>query len=177
MDENNPLRKVERYIEKSGVPYTFLRPSWFMQNFSSGFIAPMILGMGGIFLPAADAKTSFIDARDIAAVGIAALTEPGHAGKAYALSGGQAFTYSEAAEILSRAAGKPIRYVPLSEEDFSGSLAAQGWQPEQIAMFTGLFQGVRQGWAAPISPDVAAVLGRPPITLEQFAQDHAAIWR
>ena len=177
MDENNPLRKVERYIEKSGVPYTFLRPSWFMQNFSSGFIAPMILGMGGIFLPAADAKTSFIDARDIAAVGIAALTEPGHAGKAYALSGGQAFTYGEAAEILSRAAGKPIRYVALSEEDFSGSLAAQGWQPEQIAMFTGLFQGVRQGWAAPISPDVATVLGRPPITLEQFAQDHAAIWR
>ena len=65
----------------------------------------------------------------------------------------------------------------LSEEDFSGSLAAQGWQPEQIAMFAGLFQGVRQGWSAPISPDVASVLGRPPITLEQFAQDHAAIWR
>ena len=105
------------------------------------------------------------------------MTEPGHAGKAYALSGGQAFTYGEAAEILSRAAGKPIRYVALSEEDFSGSLAAQGWQPEQIAMFAGLFQGVRQGWAAPISPDVASVLGRPPITLEQFAQDHAAIWR
>jgi uncharacterized protein YbjT (DUF2867 family) len=175
--EDNPMRKVERYIEQSGVPYTFLRPSWFMQNFSSGFIAPMILGMGGIFLPAADAKTSFIDARDIAAVGVAALTEPGHAGKAYALSGGQAFTYGEAAEILSRAAGKPIRYVALSEEEFSGSLAAQGWRPEQIAMFAGLFQGVRQGWAAPISPDVATVLGRAPITLEQFAQDHAVIWR
>ena len=175
--EDNPLRKVEHYIERSGVPYTFLRPSWFMQNFSSGFIAPMILGMGGIFLPAADAKTSFIDARDIAAVGIAALTEPGHAGKAYALTGGQAHTYGEAAEILSRAAGKPIRYVALSEADFSGSLAAQGWQPGQIAMFTGLFQGVRQGWAAPTSPDVANVLGRPAITLEQFAQDHAAIWR
>ena len=151
------------------MPYTFLRPSWFMQNFSSGFIAPMILGMGGIFLPAADAKTSFIDVRDIAAVGIAALTEPGHAGKAYALTGGQAFTYGEAAEILSLAAGKPIHYVALSEEDFSSSLAAQGWQPGQIAMFAGLFQGVRQGWAAPVSPDVAAVLGRAPITLEQFA--------
>ncbi len=98
----------------------------------------------------------------IAAVGIAALTEPGHAGKAYALSGGQAFTYGEAAEIRSRAASKPIRYVAFSEEDFSGSLAAQGWQPEQIALFTGLFHGVRQGWAAPISPDVAAVLGRVP---------------
>jgi uncharacterized protein YbjT (DUF2867 family) len=175
--EDNPMRKVEHYIERSGVPYTFLRPSWFMQNFSSGFIAPMILGMGGIFLPAADAKTSFIDARDIAAVGIAALTEPGHAGKAYALTGGQAHTYGEAAEILSRAAGKPIRYVGLSEDEFSGSLAAQGWQPGQIAMFAGLFQGVRQGWAAPSSPDVASVLGRAPITLEQFAQDHAAIWR
>jgi uncharacterized protein YbjT (DUF2867 family) len=177
MDENNPLRKVERYIEKSGMAYTFLRPSWFMQNFSSGFIAPMIQGMGGIYLPAADAKTSFIDARDIAAVGVAALTEPGHDGKAYALTGGQAWTYGEAAEILSRAAGKSIRYVALSDEDFRSSLAAQGWKPEQIAMFSNLFSGVRQGWAAAVSPDVANVLGRPQITLEQFAQDHAAVWR
>ena len=61
MDETNPLRQVEHYIEKSGIGYTFLRPSWFMQNFSSGFIAPMITGMGGIYLPAADAKSSFID--------------------------------------------------------------------------------------------------------------------
>ena len=105
------------------------------------------------------------------------MTEPGHAGKAYALTGGQAHTYGEAAAILSQAAGKPIRYVALSEAEFSGSLAAQGWQPGQIAMFAGLFQGVRQGWAAPTSPDVANVLGRPPITLEQFAEDHAAIWR
>ncbi|MCU0504022.1 MAG: SDR family oxidoreductase [Anaerolineae bacterium] len=177
MDETNPLRQVEHYIEKSGIGYTFLRPSWFMQNFSSGFIAPMITGMGGIYLPAADAKTSFIDARDIAAVGIAALTEPGHHGKAYALTSGQAWTYGEAAEILSRAAGKPIRYVALSDEDFRNSLTSQGWKPEQVAMFSNLFSGVRQGWAAAVSPDVAHVLGRPQITLEQFAQDHAAVWR
>jgi uncharacterized protein YbjT (DUF2867 family) len=177
MDEGNPMRKVERYIEQSGVAYTFLRPSWFMQNFSSGFIAPMILGMGGIFLPAADAKTSFIDARDIAAVGVAALTEAGHAGKAYALTGGQALTYGEAAEILSRAAGKPIRYVALSDEDFRDSLLAQGWKVDQVAMFSNLFRGVRQGWAASVSADLANALGRPPITLEQFAHDHAAVWR
>ena len=177
MDETNPLRQVEHYIEKSGIGYTFLRPSWFMQNFSSGFIAPMITGMGGIYLPAADAKSSFIDARDIAAVGVAALTEPGHNGKAYALTGGQAWTYGEAAEILSQAAGKQIRYVALSDEDFRSGLAAQGWKPEQIEMFSNLFSGVRQGWAAAVSPDVANVLGRPQITLEQFAQDHAAVWR
>ena len=177
MDEDNPMRKVERYIEQSGVAYTFLRPSWFMQNFSSGFIAPMILGMGGIFLPAADAKTSFIDVRDIAAVGVAALTEAGHAGKTYALTGGQALSYGEAAEILSRAAGKPIRYVALSDEDFGDSLLAQGWNADQVAMFSNLFRGVRQGWAASVSADVANALGRPPITLEQFAQDHAAVWR
>jgi uncharacterized protein YbjT (DUF2867 family) len=81
-------------------------------------------------------------------VAIATLTEPRHAGKAYALSGGYASTYGEAAEILSRAAGKPIRQVVLSEEHFGGSLAARDWQPEQIAMFTGLFQCVREGWAA-----------------------------
>ena len=110
-------------------------------------------------------------------MGVAALTEPGHNGKAYALTGGQAWTYGEAAEILSQAAGKQIRYVALSDEDFRSGLAAQGWKPEQIEMFSNLFSGVRQGWAAAVSPDVANVLGRPQITLEQFAQDHAAVWR
>jgi uncharacterized protein YbjT (DUF2867 family) len=177
MDENNPMRKVERYIEQSGVAYTLLRPSWFMQNFSTGFIAPMIQGMGNIFLPAADAKTSFIDARDIAAVAVAALTEAGHAGKAYALTGEQPLSYGEAAEILSQAAGKPIGYVALTDEAFRGSLASQGWRSEQIEMFSNLFAGVRQGWAASVSPDVAAVLGRPATTFAQFAQDHVALWR
>jgi uncharacterized protein YbjT (DUF2867 family) len=92
--------------------------------------------------------------RDIATVGIAALTETEHAEKAYALSGGRAFTYGEAAEILSRAAGKPIRFVALSEEDFSGSLAAQGWQPEQIAMFAGLPLG-RHSLVAPFAAHLA----------------------
>jgi len=177
-DENqNPLRRAEKLIQASGMAYTILRPNWFMQNFSSGFMLPSIRAAGGIFLPAGDAKTSFIDVRDIAAVAAAVLTEAGHAGKAYALTGSQALSYDEAVTIISRAAGHEIRYVAISDEDMRRSMATAGTPPEQVEMFSGLFNGVRQGWTAPVIPTVAEVLGRPPITLEQFADDHAAAWR
>ena len=79
-NEEAPLRKVERQLEASVISHTVLRPNFFMDNFSSGFIAPMIQGAGGIFVAAEDAKTSFIAISDIAAVAVAALTEKGHSG-------------------------------------------------------------------------------------------------
>ena len=100
IDEANPLRQVEHYIEKSGIGYTFLRPSWFMQNFSSGFIAPMISGHGRHLLAGSRRQDELHRSTRHCGGGIAALTEPGHNGKAYALTSGQAWTYGEAAEIL-----------------------------------------------------------------------------
>jgi uncharacterized protein YbjT (DUF2867 family) len=78
-DDSFMLRVVERYVEASGIPYVHLRPNWFMQNFNSGPMLADIRATGGLHLPASDAKLSFIDVRDIAAVGLAALTQPRHA--------------------------------------------------------------------------------------------------
>src|SRR5207247_10029889 len=84
------LRKVERHLEDSGIGFTHLRPNFFMQVFSGGPLLTDICSTGAIHVPAADAKISYIDARDIAAVAAAALTASGHLGKAYAVTGGEA---------------------------------------------------------------------------------------
>ncbi len=116
-DDSFMLRVLEKYLEASGIPYTHLRPNWFMQNFDSGPMFADIRATGALHLPAADAKLSFIDVRDIAAVALAALTEPLHQGKAYTLTGAVALDHFEAVRLISSVAGRTISYVPISEED------------------------------------------------------------
>jgi uncharacterized protein YbjT (DUF2867 family) len=177
MNEEVGLRKAERHLMASGLDYTLLRPTWFMQNFSTGFIQPMIAPMGAIYLPAGDGKTSFIDAADIAAVAAAVLTQPGHAGQAYTLTGGEALGYDEAAAIISDVTGRTVGYVAIPNDAFRQSLLDNGWPAESAGFMAGLFQPVEQGWAAAVSPAVAAILGRAPITFRQFAEANAAAWR
>jgi uncharacterized protein YbjT (DUF2867 family) len=177
MNEEVGLRKAERHLMACGLDYTLLRPTWFMQNFSSGFIQPMIAHMGAIYLPAGDGKTSFIDAGDIAAVAAVALTQPGHAGQAYTLTGGEALSYGEAAAIISEVAGRPVGYVAIPNEAFRQSLLDNGLPAESAAFMAALFQPVEQGGAAAVSPAVATILGRAPVTFRQFASENVASWR
>jgi uncharacterized protein YbjT (DUF2867 family) len=177
MNEEVGLRKAERYLMASGLDYTILRPTWFMQNFSAGFIQPMIAQMGAIYLPAGDGKTSFIDAADIAAVAAVALTQPGHAGQAYTLTGGEALGYDEAAAIISEVAGRTVGYVAIPNDAFRQSLLDNGWPANSADFMANLFRPVEQGWAAAVSPAVATILGRAPITFRQFAEANAAAWQ
>ena len=170
------LRKVERHLEDSGIGFTHLRPNFFMQVFSGGPLLTDICSTGAIHVPAADAKISYIDARDIAAVAAAALTEPGHVGKAYTLTGGEALDHHEVARAISEAAGKPVRYVPISEDTARTAIEGGGLSPERAERLIGFYRLVRQGFCAPVSPDVRTVLGRPPISFAQFARDNAACW-
>lgn len=174
-DETLPLRLAEKYLEESGMTYTLLRPNWFMQN-CNGFLLGSINGQGGIYVPAADAKTSFIDIRDIAAVAVAALTTEAYDNRTYTLTGGKALDRYEMAEILSAVSGKDLHYVPMSDDDMRAALKSAGLPDENSEMLIRLYQFVRQGWTAPVSPDVANVLGREPITFEQYAQDYAECW-
>jgi uncharacterized protein YbjT (DUF2867 family) len=175
--EDLGLRKVEKHLMVSGMAYTILRPNWFMQNFSPGFILPSIKEHAAIYLPAGDARSSFIDTRDIAAVAAAALTGDGHQGKEYTLTGSQALSYGEAAKIISEVAGREITYAAISDDDMREAMKSAGWLPEQIEFMIGLFYTVRQGWTAPISPDVSSALGRDPITFAQFTRDNADAWK
>jgi len=170
------LRKVERYLEDSGIGFTHLRPNFFMQIFSSGPLLLDIRSTGAIHIPAADAKLSYIDVRDIAAVAAATLTHQGHTGKAYTLTGKEALDHHEIARAISGAAGKAIHYEAITEEAARSALASGGLSPERTERLIGFYRLVRQGFCAPVSSDVQTVLGRPPISFAQFAKAHASCW-
>ena len=111
-------RQAEKKIEESGIPVTFLRTSGFIQNFVN-FFGNSIKSKGAFYVPAGDGKLSFVDVRDIAAVGVKVLTDDQHDrhnGKAYPITGPEALSYGEAAEIPTREVGKKISYVDITEE-------------------------------------------------------------
>lgn len=176
-DDTFMLRILEKYIEASGIPYTHLRPNWFMQNFDSGPMFADIKTTGALHLPAADAKISFVDLRDIAAVGFVALTEPHHAGKAYTLTGKEALSYYQVMEKLSLVAGKKISYMPISEDIARATLVKSRVPADIIERWADFHRKVRQGACAPISTDIERVLGRSPILFDQYANDYAASWK
>ncbi|MEN6497751.1 MAG: SDR family oxidoreductase [Thermoguttaceae bacterium] len=175
--EEMALRKVEQYLERSGMEFTHLRPNWFMQVFTGGPLLAGIRAAAAIQIPAADARISYVDVRDIVAMAAAALTEPGHAGKAYTITGPQALHHQEIAEQISGATGKAVRYVPISEETARKALQSAGFPPERVERLIGFYQFVRAGFCEPVSPDTETVLGRQPISFERFANDYASSWR
>ena len=125
-EDGLPLNRLEQYVAQSGIPHTILRPNWYMQNFTA-FLADGIRQQGAIFLPAGDTKTSFIHTDDVGDFAALILAEPGHMGNSYTLTGPRALTYAEAADVLSRASGRPIHYVDLSEDQVRQALGQQGW--------------------------------------------------
>jgi uncharacterized protein YbjT (DUF2867 family) len=171
------LRRIEQYLEASGIASTHLRPNFFMQAFSVGPLQAGIVRTSAIGIPAGDARVSYVDARDIAAVAAVTLTEPGHEGRAYTLTGPEAIDHHEVARVLSGAAGRPIGYIPTDEDEARRTMAAAGLSTQRIERLVGFYRAVRAGACAPVSPDVPAVLGRPAITFERFAANHASYWR
>ena len=176
-DDTFMLRILEKNIEASGIAYTHLRPNWFMQNFDSGPMFADIKATGALHLPAADARVSFIDVRDVAAVGFAALTEAHHAGRAYTLTGKESLSYFQVVEKISRVAGKEISYIPITENIARETLMKRGIPTDLIERWTDFYRKVRQGLCSPISTDVESVLGRSPILFDQYANDYTAAWR
>jgi uncharacterized protein YbjT (DUF2867 family) len=169
------LWAVEQHIAASGLEYTVLRPTWFFQNFNTGQ-AYYIKHLGAIIEASADAKTSFIDARDIAAVAVKAILENGHSGKAYTLTGAVAHSRDEVAAAISQATGKAVRYIPKTDEEFRAQAQQEQWDSSVVEMMSWLYAGVRNGWTVGTTNTVQEVLGRAPIGLAQYAQDHRDAW-
>jgi uncharacterized protein YbjT (DUF2867 family) len=161
-------RAAEKKIESSGIAYTFLRPNGFMQNYVGNFGAT-IKSQGAFYLPAADSRCSVVDVRDIAAVAAAALTKPGHDGKIYTITGPEALSNSEIAGKLSRAVGKEIKYVAISDNDFRKALA--GAPEGVVTALLDLMHYYISGKAARVTNDIERVTGKKPITFDQFALD------
>lgn len=171
-----PIGKAERHIETLGIPYTHLRPNWFMQNFNS-LMLEMIRDRNEIRVPAAGYKSSYIDSRDISACAAVALVSNKHDGSVITQTGGRALDHFEVAKIISEATGKTITYYPISEEEYADDLKSTGMQDASVEMFLNLYRLLRAGGTAPISNDVSECLGRPQITFEEYAKDSADFWK
>ncbi len=175
-NEQAPLRVIERALMDSGLAYTILRPNFFMENFSTGFIAPTICNQRGIFLAAGEGKTSFISTKDIAVVA-AKVFAAGPQGKEYNLTGPEALDHTQVAAILSRTIGREIRYHALSEDAMLQGARNQGL-PEDVVQYLGaLYAVVRAGYMAAVTNDVESVTGAKPINFETFARNNSSFWK
>ncbi len=174
-DENSPMRKAERHLEKSGLAYNIVRPNWFMQNFNSYWIAS-ILAEGKIRLPVGTAKGSFIDARDIAAVAAELLTTNRFDGQAFDLTGSEALDHDQAAAILARETGKKIVFEEITPEAMLKGLIGTGL-PQAYSEFLIVILGYfKAGYAARIESSVETITGKKPIAFAAYAKDHRAAW-
>lgn len=171
---DTPLRRVERHIEASGLAWTFLRPNWFFQNYSTSQV--QAVRGGTLAEPAGDAKTAFVDTRDIAAVAAAALTTSKLDGQAYALTGPEALDRHEVAAIFARSLDRPVAYVSPTDEQFRAALKDVA-PPSYVELLSALYGQVRAGATAQLSDDVERVLGRPPTSFAQFVRDYLHVWR
>ena len=165
---------AEQAIEATGLEWTHLRPTFFMQNYSVA-MAGSIKGERKFYEAAADGKTSFIDARDIAAVAVKALTETGHHGKAYTLTGSRALDRNQVAAELSEAIGAKVAYVAIDDAALRQALVGAPKFTQDL--FSTLFGLVRAGHTEAVDPTTEQVLGRKPIDFAQFASDNAAVWK
>jgi uncharacterized protein YbjT (DUF2867 family) len=170
-------RQAEKIIEESGIPFTFLRPNFFMQNFVN-YYSNLIRSQGAFYIPAGDAKVSFVDVRDIAAVAVKSLINDNQQkGRAYNITGGEALSYGQAAEILSKAVGKKINYVNVTDQDARNGMKDMSMDEWTIKSMIELFEITRAGYVSEISPIVEQVTGNKPITFSQFANDYAGSFK
>lgn len=168
----------ERIVKDAGVEWTVVRASWFNQNFSEGEFLSMVMD-GAITLPAGDVPEPFVDANDIADVAVAALTEDGHNGEIYEVTGPRMLTFADVAQEISRAAGCEVQFIRIPEEAFAGAIAESG-APEEIAwLLNYLFETVLDGRNAYVCDGVKRALGREPTDFSEFVARIASsgVWK
>jgi len=170
-------QRAEQVLLNSDAEWTILRSSWFCQNFSESYLLDGVLH-GEVALPAGTVAEPFVDADDIAEVAVAALTEPGHVGQLYELTGPRLLTFGEAVEEIARASGRPVRYVPISAERYAALLAEQEVPDDVVALLMYLFTTVLDGRNAYLTDGVQRALGRPARDFREYAWEVAAtgIW-
>src|SRR5215207_8388464 len=172
----------EKIIEDSGIPYTFLRPPAFMQNFVTQF-GHTIRTQNAFYVPAGDAKMSFVDTRDIGAIAAVMLTNTNHGAsqqhenKAYDITGQDALSYRQVADILSNEVGKKISYIDITEDDARKGMKQIGMGEWFINIMIELFRIIRAGYGSETTTAVEHITGRKPISFAQFAKDYAEAFR
>jgi len=167
-------RQEEKIIEESRIPYTFLRSGAFMQNFVN-FFGQTIREQNAIYLPVGEGKVNFVDVRDIAAAA-AALVINNHAqdeNKAYDITGQEALSYAQAAEVLSKELGRKISYIDIPEESARKGMKENGMSDWLVDGLLEIYAIIRAGHAAQTTTSIEEITGRKPILFSQFVKDYA----
>ena len=168
-------RAVEKAVEASGIPQTILRPNTFMQSYAMN--AGSIKSDSAFYMPQGEGKVSLVDVRDIASVAAAVLTEDGHEGKIYEITGGEALSNTDIARELSNALGKDVRYIDVDERQAEQSMTNAGLPGWMVQSLLGLFQFAKAGDAAKVSPAVETILKRAPISFDRFLGENLALFQ
>ncbi|MFF5261244.1 NAD(P)H-binding protein [Actinomadura viridis] len=168
---------AEQVLKDSGAGWTVVRADWFAQNFSEDWLLESVLS-GEVELPAGDVPVPFVDAWDVADVAVAALTEEGHAGRTYELSGPRAMTFAEAIGEIAAASGRPVTFREVSIERFTEDLQRADVPGEVVGLLTYLFSTVLDGRNARPADGVRQALGREPRDFADYARETAAtgVW-
>ncbi len=171
-----PHAKVEKHLAGSAAAWTFLRAGFFAQNLGEAYRAD-IREHDEIFVPAGDGRAAFVDVRDLGEVAARALSEDGHAGRAYRLTGPEALSFAQVADLLSVALGRTIRYTRPGVLRYMRRLRQRGLPFAQRLVQAALHVGLRFGQGEGLDPTLAQLLGRPPRTLSSYIHDHLDLWR
>lgn len=166
---------TEKQIEASGLGFTFLRPTLYMQQMCA--YAPSIAATGAFSAPVGSGEVAVVDTRDVAAVAVAALTGSGHDRRIYDLTGPEALSYDAMADAISEAIGKRVAFAHVPPDYARKQMIADGvptWLADDMTVLAASF---REGYGATVTTTVFDVTGQRPRTFRQFAHDYARVFR
>ena len=166
--------EIEGELERSGLPYTVVKPTFFMQNVMMA--AQTVASDGAVYVPMKDGRLGMIDARDVADVALKVLKSEGHHGKTYVLTGPASISFHDVAGGLSRALGKEVSYVDVPPEAAREAMVGMGMAEWIADGFVELFEGFSQGFADSTTSNVQELTGHPARSFETFARDYAAVF-
>lgn len=170
-------QECEQIVIRSGADWTILRASWFSQNFSESYLLEPVLA-GYVALPVGAVGEPFIDVEDIADVAVAALTEEGHNGQLYEITGPRLLTFGEAIQEIATAIGKPVHYETIPMSDYASTLAEYGVPDEFVGLLRYLFTEVLDGRNASVADGIERALGRKATDFSEYVRRTAAtgVW-
>ena len=164
-------REAELTIERSGLAYTHLRPTMMMVNTLSWW-APNIVARKVVFFPGGEGRLSPVDPRDIASVAAVVLTQPGHEGRAYEVTGPQLLSFGDMVAIISRTIGEALRYIDVPEAEAGAQMVKFGMQPDLVAGILETMAGVRADKFAYVAKTVEQLTGAPGRTWDDWCLEH-----
>ncbi|XXY53620.1 ergot alkaloid biosynthesis protein [Sorangium sp. So ce269] len=177
LPEGGPaMGMVHRLLRQAAPEWAVLRPTWFMQNFSEQQHRATIREEGTVYSATGEGRVPFVDADDIAEVGVRALVDQEAHDTDHVITGPEALTYGQAAAIIAEVLGRPVRHVNMPEDALAQRFVEQGMEPAYARILAGMDTAIAGGSEDRTTDTVLRVTGRPPRSLEAFARSAVKAW-